>query len=141
MDLQKTKMMCSDDSRHWKQTYRACTKLHIQKANEVTDTKKEENKLERHLEDPKKQNIPMHLKYCIFDQWVLPVFTYETLAWTITRLSMEKLQADQRALERQIIGVLLRDHKRNEWIRVIIKLRDVDFRNKWKFPDDQTVEG
>ncbi|CAG9565546.1 unnamed protein product [Danaus chrysippus] len=61
--------------------------------------------------------IPQCLKTKVFDQCVLPVLTYGTETWPLTMGLIRKLKVTQRAMERAMLGVSLRDQIRNEEIR------------------------
>ena len=54
-------------------------------------------------------DIPQCLKSKVFDQCVLPVMTYGTETWSLTIGLMNKLKVAQRAMERAMLGVSLRD--------------------------------
>lgn len=82
------------------------------------------------------KKIPQHLKTRVFDQCVLPVFTYGMETATLTQKSAEKLRVAQRAMERAMLGISLREQKRNEWIRKKTRIRDVVVaieQQKWRW--------
>ncbi|XP_073960723.1 uncharacterized protein [Choristoneura fumiferana] len=82
------------------------------------------------------RKIRQHLKTKIFNQCVLPVFTYGMETTTLTEKSAEKLRVAQRAMERSMLGITVMHRKRNEWIRRVTKVRDVVEeieRNKWRW--------
>ncbi|CAH2268238.1 jg22297 [Pararge aegeria aegeria] len=56
--------------------------------------------------------IPQCLKTKVFDQCVLPVMTYGAETWTLTARLIHKLQVAQRAMERAMLGPLLRRPQR-----------------------------
>lgn len=88
------------------------------------------------LEDVLKGKLPMSLKRRVYDQCVLPVMTYGCETWTLTVEAMEKLKVAQRAMERAMLGVSLRDRIRNTEIRRRTKLTDIAQRVaslKWKW--------
>jgi hypothetical protein len=68
---------------------------------------------------------PRYQKKMLFDSCILPVLTYGLETAAFTKRSMNKLQITQRAMERKMLGVSLRDRKTNEWLRQQTKLRDV----------------
>ena len=70
-------------------------------------------------------HIPQCLKSKVFDQCVLPVMSYGTETWSLTIGHMNKLKVAQRAMERAMLGVSLRDRVRNEEIRRITKVTDI----------------
>ena len=69
--------------------------------------------------------IPQCLKSKVFDQCVLPVMTYGTETWSFTMGLISKLKIAQRAMERAMLGVSLRDRIRNEEIRRRTKVADI----------------
>ncbi|XP_073952032.1 uncharacterized protein [Choristoneura fumiferana] len=70
-------------------------------------------------------NIPINLKRRTFEQYVLPVMDYGAESWTHTKKMMHKLQVTQRAMERAMLGISLRDRIRNTEIRRRTKLTDI----------------
>ena len=65
------------------------------------------------------------LKRKVFDSCVLPVLTYGAETLTLTKASSSKLRVAQRAMERSMLGITLRDKKTNEWIRQQTRVVDV----------------
>ena len=61
----------------------------------------------------------------VFDQCVLPVMTYGSETWPLNIGLMKKLKVAQRAMERAVLGVSLRDMIR---YTVICKRTDVTVR-------------
>ena len=72
-----------------------------------------------------KSNMSNSLKRKVFDSCVLPVLTYGGKTLTLTRASENKLRATQRAMERSMLGITLRDKMTNQWIRQQTKVVDV----------------
>nr|XP_026485065.1 uncharacterized protein LOC113392732 [Vanessa tameamea] len=70
-------------------------------------------------------HIPQCLKIKVFDQCVLPVMTYSSETWSFTMGLIRRLKVTQRAMERSMLGVSLRDRIRNEEIRRRTKVTDV----------------
>lgn len=64
-----------------------------------------------------KSDIPTCLKRKVFDQCILPVLTYGAETLTLTRKTIKKIQITQRAMERSMLGVSLRDRIQNREIR------------------------
>lgn len=64
-----------------------------------------------------KSETPICLKRKVFDQCVLPVLTYGSETLTLTRKSVNKIRVAQRAMERSMLRVTLRDKIPNERIR------------------------
>ncbi|CAG9136621.1 unnamed protein product [Plutella xylostella] len=71
------------------------------------------------------KNIPQCLKTKVFNQCVLPVMTYGAETWCFTKGLIHKLRVAQRAMERAMLGVSLRDRIRNEEIRRRTKVTDI----------------
>ena len=69
------------------------------------------------LNDVFRSNLPICLKRKVMNQCVLPVLTYGSETWTLTNRMATKLKVTQRKMERIMLGITLRDKKRNEWIR------------------------
>ncbi|KAI8426600.1 hypothetical protein MSG28_005383 [Choristoneura fumiferana] len=69
--------------------------------------------------------LPQCLKSKVFDQCVLPVMTYGSETWALTMGLMRKLKVTQRAMERAMLGVSLRDRIRNDDIRNRTKVTDI----------------
>lgn len=72
-----------------------------------------------------KSKIPINLKRKVFDTCILPVMTYGAETLTLTVKSAEKLRVAQRAMERAMLGISLRDHIRNSEIRKRSRVTDV----------------
>ncbi|CAH2083561.1 unnamed protein product [Euphydryas editha] len=69
--------------------------------------------------------IPQSLKTKVFEQCVLPVLTYGAETWTLTKGLVHRFKVAQRAMERAMLGVSLKDRIRNETIRERTKVTDV----------------
>jgi hypothetical protein len=72
----------------------------------------------------KNKNVPLNLKRKVFETCVLPVITYGLETMTLTANTIHKLKCTQRAMERQMLGISLRDKIRNEEIRRRTKVTD-----------------
>ena len=57
----------------------------------------------------------MNVKRKVHNEYVLPVIVYGSETWTLKKAHMELLA--QRKMERIMLGITLRDHTRNAWIR------------------------
>lgn len=85
------------------------------------------------LQDSK---IPINLKREVFNMCVLPVLTYGVETMSLTIKSAAKLRTTQRAIERGMLGISLRDRITNEEIRRRTKVEDViekTARAKWRW--------
>ncbi|CAG4968657.1 unnamed protein product [Parnassius apollo] len=69
--------------------------------------------------------IPQSLKTKVYNQCVLPVMTYGSETWSFTAGRMRTLKVAQRAMERAMLGVSLRDRLRNEDIRSKTRVTDI----------------
>jgi len=62
--------------------------------------------------------------------------TYGCETWKLTKQVENLLRVAQRAMERAILGITLRDRKRSTWIREKTKVKDivqVVKQQKWRF--------
>jgi hypothetical protein len=84
----------------------------------------------------KNTDIPISLKRKVYDTCVLPVTTYGLETMTLTKKSMLRLRTIQRAMERTMIGVSLRDKINHEQIRQRTKVTDINekiLKMKWRW--------
>ncbi|CAH1277638.1 MUC4 [Branchiostoma lanceolatum] len=65
------------------------------------------------------------LKRKVFNQYILPVMTYGSETWALTTTQMEMLRVAQRKMERIMLGITLRDRRRNSWIRLQTGVTDI----------------
>jgi hypothetical protein len=72
-----------------------------------------------------RSKMDIRLKTKVYEQCILPVMTYGSETLTLTKASANKLRVAQRAMERAMLGISLRDRKRNEWIRRKTGVTDV----------------
>lgn len=70
-------------------------------------------------------NIPLLLKSKVYNECILPAVTYGCETWVLTNRIKHKLEVHQRAIERRILGISLRDRKTNQWIREKTKVIDI----------------
>lgn len=73
----------------------------------------------------KDNRIPIYLKRKAYDSCILPVITYGLESMSLTRRTAEQLRVTQRAMERIMLGVTLRDKIHNSEIRNRTKITDV----------------
>lgn len=71
------------------------------------------------------KDVPINLKTKVYNTCVLPVTTYGLETMTLTKESARKLQRTQRAMERQMLGISLRDKIRSEDIRRRTNVTDI----------------
>lgn len=74
------------------------------------------------LREPK---IPINLKRKVYNTCVLPVATYGLETASLTKGSANRLRICQRAMERAMLGISLRDRIRNKEIRRRTGIMDV----------------
>ena len=70
-------------------------------------------------------SLPLCLKRKVFNQCVLPVMTYGSETWTLTKPLERKLRSAQRGMERLMLGVTIMDKKNCKWIREQTKVDDI----------------
>ncbi|KAG6941071.1 hypothetical protein G0U57_007169, partial [Chelydra serpentina] len=61
----------------------------------------------------------------LFNSTVLPAMLYGSETWSLTKIEEHQLSVTQRAMERTLLGISLRDHIPNETIRQQSGVRDV----------------
>ena len=71
------------------------------------------------------QTLPMNIRVSIFNSTVLPAMLYACETWATTKSDEEKFAVTERAMERRICGVTLRDKISNEALRQRTGVRDV----------------
>ena len=78
--------------------------------------------------------IPINLKRKVYESCLLPVATYGLETMTLTERSLNRLRTTQRAMERAMLGISLRERIRNENIRRRTGVTDVIERiAKWQW--------
>lgn len=70
-------------------------------------------------------NMPISLKRKVYEACILPGSTYGLETATLTERSVKRLRTTQRAIERRMLGISLRDRVRNEIIRQKTKVTDI----------------
>lgn len=150
MNLDKTKVMTNTESNATIKVDHAVIERvdkYVYLGQEiVTGKKNQTNEINRrvrlawaaysNLEFAFKMNLKAEQKARIFDQCILPVLTYGAETWVFTRDILHKLSVAQRAMERKLVGITLRDRKTNEWLRQRSKVTDVTKRVaklKWEW--------
>ena len=76
----------------------------------------------------KSRKASMNVKRKVHNEYVLPVMVYGSETWALKRAHMELLSVAQRKMERIsiMLGITLRDQKRNTWIRDQTGVNDID---------------
>ena len=64
--------------------------------------------------------VSMKINRNVHNDCMLPVTVYASETWAPKKAHMELLSVAQRNMERIMLCITLRDHKRNTWIRHII---------------------
>ena len=76
------------------------------------------------------------MKRKVFDSCVLPVATYGLETVALSKSNMERLKVMERAMERRMLGISLRDRVRNEEMRRRTKVTEIAERIatlKWRW--------
>lgn len=84
----------------------------------------------------KSKDLGNHIKKKTFKTCILPVLTYGCETWSLTLNHREKLIKCQRAMERSMLGLIIKDRVRNVDIRTRMKLTDILTRidvQKWRW--------
>ena len=55
------------------------------------------------------RHLPVSLKRMVFNQCVLPAMTYGCQTWSLTKALVKKLETSQRAMERRMLNVKLKE--------------------------------
>ena len=79
----------------------------------------------RHKDILCNKNIPMSLRRKVYNQCVLPTMMYGSETWSLTKYSEAKLQSAQRAMERQMLNISLRNKVRCTTIRQQTGVADI----------------
>ncbi len=70
-------------------------------------------------------NLPISLKRKVYNQCILPVLTYGSGTWHLTKEETQKLRSAQRGIERKMLGSTWRDRFRTTWIRQQTRVEDI----------------
>ena len=73
----------------------------------------------------KSRKASMKIKRNLHNEYVIPVMVYGSKTWALKKAHMELLSVAQRKMERIMLGITLRDHKRNTWIRHQTGVNDI----------------
>ena len=76
------------------------------------------------------RHLPMSLKRKVFNQCALPAMTYGCQTWSLTKTLVKKPETSQRAMERKMLHVKLKDRIRNTIIRQRTRATDSPIRNQ-----------
>ena len=78
----------------------------------------------------------MSLRRKVYNQCVLPTMTYGSETWSLTKYLETKLQTAQRAMERQMLHISLRDKVKCTTIRQLTGVADILIKikqSKWRW--------
>ena len=73
----------------------------------------------------KSRKASMNVKRKVDNEYVLPVMVYGSETWPLKKAHMELLSVAQRKMVRVMLGITLRDHTRNTWIRYQTGVNDI----------------
>ncbi|GFR96573.1 endonuclease-reverse transcriptase [Elysia marginata] len=82
------------------------------------------------------KNMPLSLKKQVYDQCILPTMTYGCQTWSLTKIIGNKFKVAQRAMERKILGIKIKDKIPCKNIRQQTHIKDVVLfaeRQKWNW--------
>ncbi|KAK3803056.1 hypothetical protein RRG08_027978 [Elysia crispata] len=82
------------------------------------------------------EKMPLSLKRQVYNQCILPTMTYGCQTWSLTKALTQKLRVAQRAMERKMLRIKLKDKVPCKEIRRRTQVKDiVDFitKQKWKW--------
>ncbi len=74
--------------------------------------------------DVMNSNLPLSLKGKVYNQCVLPILTYGSKTWHLTKEQERKLRSARRGMERKMLGITRRHRKRATFIREQTKVGD-----------------
>ena len=77
------------------------------------------------VKDVLKAKLDKATRTHLFNGTVLPAMLYASETWATTKREEQRLLTSQRAMERSMLGISLRDHIRNEEIRRRSGVKDV----------------
>ena len=73
----------------------------------------------------KNRKASMNVETKVHNEYMLPVIDYGSETWAPKKAHMELLSVAQRNMERIMLGITLRDHNRNTWIRHQTGVNDI----------------
>ena len=82
------------------------------------------------------KQLPISLKKQVMDQCILPAMTYGCQTWSLNKQMTNKLRTAQRAMERKMLDLKLKDKIPCSEIRKrtkIIKIIEYTLKQKWKW--------
>ena len=82
------------------------------------------------------EKLPMSLRRQVFDQCVLPSMTYGCQTWSLSKAMGQKLRTAQRAMERKMLNLKIKDKVPYTEIRKRTRVQDIVqfvLKQKWKW--------
>ena len=82
------------------------------------------------------KNVPLSLKRQVFNQCIIPTTAYGCETWSINKQQMTKIRSMQRAMERKILQIKLKDKIPHRDIRKQTNFEDVQKhigKQKWRW--------
>ena len=82
------------------------------------------------------EKLPMSLRRQVFDQCVLPSMTYGCQTWSVSKTMGQKLRTAQRAMERKMLNLKIKDKVPYTEIRKRTRVQDIVqfvLKQKWKW--------
>ena len=71
-----------------------------------------------------KSDLPQFHKKRLFDSCVAPVLTYGSQCWTMSKTTCERIEVEQHAMERTMLGLSLMDNINNKKLRKLSQVKD-----------------
>ena len=84
----------------------------------------------------KNKKLSQFIKSKVFNICITPAITYGSQTWALTRKQYQRVQINQRRMERSMLGITLKDKIRNEDLRRKTKVKSIASvccRLKWKW--------
>ena len=90
------------------------------------------------------KQLPISLKKQVMDRCILPTMTYGCQTWSLNKQTTNKLRTAQRAMERKMLDLKLKDKIPCSEIRKRTKIIDIieyTLKQKWKWAGQRTIGG
>ena len=82
------------------------------------------------------KKLPLSLKRKVFNQCIIPTAAYGSETWALTKQQMTKMRTMQRAMERKVLNIKLKDQIHHQKIHEQTQFSDIQkyiCRQKWKW--------
>jgi len=73
----------------------------------------------------KNNKLKLKSKIKILESCVMPVLSYGAQTWSLTKEQTKNLQNTQRAMEKKILGIKLKDRVSNKWMKIKTNSNDI----------------